>query len=114
MLLEFELPATQQWAPWLCRCSAALVTEVQTVRTAEGNAAELGSFRSRIQERPDLKEVESLEALWAPRSSDDNRAMLERLQAQVASSGSCPGLNGALSRLLALTLGNMVVQSTSD
>ena len=87
----------------ICRCLAALVTEIQTARTAERNAAELGSLQSRAQERPDLKEVESLEALWAPRSSDDSRAMLEHLQAQVAASGSSSGLNGALSCLLALT-----------
>ena len=62
----------------ICRCSAALVTEVQTARTAGGSAAKLGSLQSRAQERPDLKEVESLEALWAPRSSDDSRAMLEQ------------------------------------
>ena len=97
-----EVPClrSSQWQPLtvgsiICRCSAALVTEVQTARTAGRNAAELGSLQSRAQERPDLREVETLEALWAPRSSDDSRAMLEHLQAQVAASGSCSGLNGA-------------------
>ena len=98
-LLKPGLPATHSGLHEL-RCSAALVTEVQTARTAGGNAAKLGSLRSRAQERPDLKEVESLEALWAPRSSDDSRAMLEHLQAQVAASGSRSGLNGAAASLL--------------
>ena len=102
------------WGPWLCRCSAALVTEVQTVRTAGWSAAELGSLQRRTQERSDIKEVESLEALWAPRSSDDSRAMLEHLQAQVASSGSCSGLNGAFFCHLALMPGSMPVQSTCE
>ena len=61
------------------------------------------TLRSGSQERPDLKEVESLEALWAPRSSDDSRAILEHLQAQVASSGSCSGLNGESLSPLILT-----------
>ncbi|CAK0785177.1 hypothetical protein CVIRNUC_008383 [Coccomyxa viridis] len=100
------------------RCLAALVTEIQTARTAGRNAAELGSLRSRAQERPDLKEVESLEALWAPRSSDDSRAMLEHLQAQVAASGSSSGLNvvalsgGTGSALVAYLVASVFEEST--
>lgn len=51
--------------------------------------------------RPDHRDVQSLEALWGPRSFDDVCATLERLQADVAAQGTTNGLNGTLLRLLA-------------
>ena len=57
-------------------------------------ADEQKRLQSPEQSRVDDKAVQSLEALWNPRSNDEGRAALEQLQTAVAAQGTSRGLNG--------------------
>jgi len=75
--------------------------------------AEVDSSHSAQQSRPDLRDVESLEALWRPSSNDDGRATLEQLQSAVAAQGSSNGLNGTAFVFVACVLHNLLQKLTT-
>ena len=69
---------------------------------------EVDSSRSAKQSRPDLRDVESLEALWRPSSNDHGRASLEQLQSAVAPQGTSNGLNGTAFVFVACVMHNLL------